>query len=129
MMKKKISLSLSLISIFVLTLSMIPNALAALYIWTVDRDLALGPITEESSYWATNGYWDVKGFQWGDPGTMYPSGFSYTWQDDIVSIWVGDWEHDYYQGFTVGAVRQGSVWDLTTAPWYDQTTYMYNVSL
>lgn len=120
-MKKKRILRYCLI--FPLVLLLIPNVYAGLYTWTTDPDLNSGTITDISSHWATNGYWDVKGFQWGDSDTTYPSGFSYTWQDGVVSIWVGDWEHDYWTGTTVGAVRQGSVWNLATAPWYDQTTY------
>jgi hypothetical protein len=89
----------------------------------VDPNLSYDTIYVNSPYWVTNGYWDVKGFQWADPGNSYPSGFNYAWQDGIVSIWVGDWEHDYFgwpfiQGTTVGALRQGSVWD-DAAPWYD----------
>jgi len=104
-------------------LPMVPDVCANIYTWNADPELIHGTITENSPYWATNGFWDFKGFQFGDPHTTYPSGFSYTWQDGVATIWVGDWEHDYYQGITVGTVRQGSVWDLETAPWYDQTTY------
>jgi hypothetical protein len=113
----KTSTSLSLI--FLLTISAIPNVCAStLNLWTLDSDMVLGTTTEVTPYWVTNGYWDAKGFQWGDSQTTYPSGFSCNWQDGIVSVWVGDWEHDYYEGTTVGAVRQGSVWN-STAPWYD----------
>jgi hypothetical protein len=69
------------------------------------------------------GNWDVKGFEWGEPDNTYSSDFSYTYESGTISVWVGDWEHDYYQGITVGAIRQGSVWDLTTASWYDKATY------
>jgi hypothetical protein len=70
-----------------------------------------------TSYWATNGFWDVKGFQWGDPDTTYPSDFAYNWYNGIISIWIKDSEGDH-QPTVVGTARQGSVWD-SNAPWYD----------
>jgi hypothetical protein len=80
-------------------------------------------VSENNAFLGKIGHWDVKGFEWAEPDNTYPSGFSYDYEDGVIAVWVGDWEHDYYQGITVGAVRQGSVWDLATAPWYDQTTY------
>jgi len=80
-------------------------------------------VSENNAFLGRIGNWDVKGFEWDEPDNTYPSGFSYDYENGTITVWVGDWEHDYYQGITVGAVRQGSVWDLTTAPWYDQTTY------
>jgi hypothetical protein len=80
-------------------------------------------VSENNAFLGKIGNWDVKGFEWSEPNNTYPSGFSYAYENNIITVWVGDWEHDYYQGITVGAVRQGSVWDLATAPWYDQTTY------
>lgn len=115
MTKKKRTFSLSLIFMLAL-LALVPEVQATTFRWNWDYALVYGPYTDISDYWATNGYWDVKGFQWGDPGTTYPSGFNYTWQNGVVTIWVGDWEHDWWEGTTVGAVRQGSVWDLETAP-------------
>jgi hypothetical protein len=94
----------SLFLIVPLTFLVVPEAYATTINWNVDAALVYGPITDISPYWAASEYWDVKGF--------------YTWQNGVISIWIGDWEHDYYEGTTVGAVRQGSVWD-STAPWYD----------
>lgn len=80
-------------------------------------------VSESNRFLGKIGHWDAKGFEWSEPDNTYSSGFSYAYEDNIITVWVGDWEHDYYQGITVGAVRQGSVWELATAPWYDQTTY------
>ncbi|MCZ2856233.1 MAG: hypothetical protein O2U62_03975 [Candidatus Bathyarchaeota archaeon] len=123
-MKKKTLSGSSLILIFLMTLLAVPNVNAGTFTWNMDSDLACDNIVVDSSYLVTNGYWDAKGFQWDDPDTTYPSSFDYTWQDGVATIWIGDWEHDGpWQGFTVGTVRQGSVWDLSIPPWYDQTTH------
>jgi len=107
----------SLILIFLMTLLAVPNVNAGTFTWNMDSDLVCENIVVDSSYLVTNGYWDAKGFQWDDPDTTYPSSFDYTWQDGVATIWIGDWEHDGpWQGFTVGTVRQGSVWDLSIPP-------------
>jgi hypothetical protein len=114
-----------LLSMIFLLLSpvFISDAYATNHEWAGDSNLSYGSVTVNSPYWVTNGYWDVKGFQWDDPDTTYPSDFSYIWQDGVVSIWVADYEADWFppwqpHGTTVGTLRQGSVWDAT-APWYD----------
>ena len=114
-LSKKVKTSFSLGLAFLLVLS-------AVYDVHTSTSSCSG-VSENNPFLGKIGHWDVKGFEWGEPDNTYSSGFSYAYENNIITVWVGDWEHDYYQGITVGAVRQGSVWDLATAPWYDQTTY------
>ena len=112
---KSVKASVSLGLIFLLVLLAVYNTHLSNY--------SKGEISEDDRFPGKVGDWDVKGFEWSEPDNTYSSGFSYNCDNNIITVWVGDWEHDYYQGITVGAVRQGSVWDLATAPWYDQTTH------
>jgi hypothetical protein len=116
--RKGVRVILSCGLIFLLILMAIPNVYAMIYTWNSDANINYNVTTVINQYWGTNGYWDVKGFQWGDPDTTYPTGFSYGWQNGVVSIWVADYEADWYptwlQGTTVGTLRQGSVWESGT---------------
>lgn len=96
----------------------IPSVYAPIFTWNADTGFN-NDFYNISSYWVANGYWDVKGFQWGDSDTTYPTDFSYNWQNGVLSIWVKDAEGEFLpEGTTVGTARQGSVWDQN-APWYD----------
>jgi len=108
-MRRKILLGLSLG--FLVILFPTPNVYATTYTWNSHASLS-HDFWNVSRYHATDGVWDVRGYQWGDPDTD-PSGFWWMWQDGIVSIWIGDWQHDF-EGTTVGNCRQGSVWSGAT---------------
>jgi hypothetical protein len=112
---KKVRASFSLGLAFLLVLSAVYDA--------HPNTCSYSRLSENNTFLGKIGNWDVKGFEWSEPDNTYSSGFSYAYENGIITVWVGDWEHDYYQGITFGAVRQGSVWDLVAAPWYDQTTY------
>jgi len=120
-MKRKILMGLCLC--FLLSLFSIPNVYATTYTWNAHPYLDY-EFWDISEHRATDGVWDVMGFQWGDPDNQNASGFSYSWQDGIISIWVGDWEHDYIwpvppviEGTTVGTCRQG----VASTEWYTPT--------
>jgi len=110
----------------ILSLFLIPDVYASSYVWNQNPGFNYGPITIKSDRWVTDGYWDVKGFQWNDPGNNRSSGFWYDWssQSSVLTVWGGDWEHDW-EGTTCVGVRQGSVWNIAdpNTPWYDNTTY------
>jgi len=113
-MKRKILMGLCLC--FLLSLFSIPNVYATTCTWNAHPYLDYD-FWDISEHRATDGVWDVMGFQWGDPDTENASGFSYGWQDGIVSIWIGDWEGDLYEGTTVGTCRQG----VASTQWYIPT--------
>lgn len=73
--------------IFLLTLlAMISDVYAMIYTWTWDADLVYPLSTVENSCWVTNGFWDVKGFQWDDPNNTYPSGFNHRLKLELVLV-------------------------------------------